>query len=504
MGNVRQLTIRQRAWITLGLILGFYAFALAMAGGLAAIPVLQWLGTRTVSAAIAVPCLLASLGLVVSVLPRRDRFEPPGPLLERSSQPRLFAEIDRVASDMRQAAPEEVYLVPDINAFVAERGGLLGWGSRRIMGLGLPLLQMLSVSQFRAVLAHEYGHYAGDDTRLGPWLYKAREDMGRTLESFEEGSLVGLAVDAYGRLFMWVTQAFSREQEYAADLWAASLYGRKAIAEGLQAVDWGARCYDLYWRSEVSPLLESGHLPPVAEGFARFGCSSFADQVLKENESPPEADPYDSHPALQERLAALVGLPESESPPDDSSAVTLLDDPAGLEALMIKTVVDPERLRSLQRIRWEDAGTQVYLPQWLTLAKEQSEALAGVTLSGLAKTLEDWGWFVHRFKGLPEELTEEESREICESVVGAAVGAALHADGWSVKALPGEDILCVKEGREVAPFRSVRRLMNRELKAKDWKALCDASGAGALELGAAKTRARPAPGTPGAPGFPRL
>jgi heat shock protein HtpX len=77
--------------------------------------------------------------------------------------------------------PQDVYLIPEVNAWVARRGGVMGFGSRRAKGLGLSLLQILTVSQFRAVLAHEVGHYYGGDTRLGPWVYKARTAMVRTL-----------------------------------------------------------------------------------------------------------------------------------------------------------------------------------------------------------------------------------------------------------------------------------------------------------------------------------
>jgi heat shock protein HtpX len=50
------------------------------------------------------------------------------------------------------------------------------------MGLGLSLLQTLSVSQFRAVLAHEFGHFHAGDTKLGPWIYRTRAAIGRTLD----------------------------------------------------------------------------------------------------------------------------------------------------------------------------------------------------------------------------------------------------------------------------------------------------------------------------------
>ena len=51
------------------------------------------------------------------------------------------------------------------------------------MGIGLPLLQALTSSQFRAVIAHEFGHYAGGDLKLGGWIYKTRGAMGRTIKN---------------------------------------------------------------------------------------------------------------------------------------------------------------------------------------------------------------------------------------------------------------------------------------------------------------------------------
>jgi Zn-dependent protease with chaperone function len=55
--------------------------------------------------------------------------------------------------------PNEVYLTGEMNAFVADRGGMLRFGSRRIMGLSLPLLTVLTFPEFRAVLAQEFAHF---------------------------------------------------------------------------------------------------------------------------------------------------------------------------------------------------------------------------------------------------------------------------------------------------------------------------------------------------------
>src|SRR5262249_5945869 len=102
--------------------------------------------------------LVIAGALLWSIAPRRDRFTPPGPLLERGEHPRLFAELDSIASALDEPMPAEVYLVGDVNAWVTDRGGVMGFGSRRVMGLGLPLMAMLTTSEFRAVLARGVAH----------------------------------------------------------------------------------------------------------------------------------------------------------------------------------------------------------------------------------------------------------------------------------------------------------------------------------------------------------
>jgi hypothetical protein len=56
------------------------------------------------------------------------------------------------------------------------------------LGLGLPLLQFVSERGLRGIVAHELGHYAGGDTRLGPWIYRTRATIGRTLHHLTSGA----------------------------------------------------------------------------------------------------------------------------------------------------------------------------------------------------------------------------------------------------------------------------------------------------------------------------
>ena len=95
--------------------------------------------------------LLAAGGVILgitilwSLIPRRDKLQPPAAALQRSRHPRLFAELDRIAASLDEDMPNEVYLTPEVNAWVAERGGIVGAGSRKVMGIGLPLLGVFLV-----------------------------------------------------------------------------------------------------------------------------------------------------------------------------------------------------------------------------------------------------------------------------------------------------------------------------------------------------------------------
>ena len=467
--------IALRAAVTVALMVGFYATALAIAAALAYLPIAELVYAKRLHLQLALFCIVSSATIVWSILPRRDRFVAPGPLLEPAQHPQLFRWVRQTAAVTGQAMPSEVYLVPDVNAWVAERGGVLGFGSRRVMGLGLPLLRLLSIDEFRAVLAHEFGHFHGGDTRLGPWIYKTRAAIGRTIEGLGGGALHKPFL-WYGKLFLRVTHAVSRRQELSADALAAGSVGARPLAAGLRKVHGAGPAFAEYWRREVLPILDAGLRPPIAEGWARFTrAPAVADALRRTLDAAlgaAESDPYDTHPPLAERLAALRAEPAGPAAGNDEPATSLLADLPGAELRLLETLASAPVAQRLAAVSWDEAARRAFLPAWSAMVREQATALEGVRCGDVARAVAA-GEIEARLR-LPPGLddTPEQRARFARWVLGAAVCVVLARLGWSLHAPPGEGVSLRRDGLSMAPFEDVERIASGELGPEAWEESC--------------------------------
>jgi len=466
-----------RAVLAVVLMIGFYLLAVGIASGLLWIPYAEVVYAHRITPKLAIICIIAGLAILWSVLPRFDKFKAPGPQLKRDKYPQLFAELETVAKATNQAMPAEVYLVPDVNAWVAQRGGIMGFGSRRVMGLGLPLMRILTCSQFRAVLAHEFGHYHGGDTKVGPWIYKTRGAIGRTLQSLGNGSWLQVPFRLYAKLFLRITHAISRRQEFVADELAARAVGAKPLADGLCRVHKIAPAYDYYWRSECAPVLHAGFLPPLVEGFDQFvkveQIAQEMDQHLEEQLASGKADPYDTHPPLKDRVAAVAHLPAGPELTEDLPALSLLADVPALERELIALLAGAQKAATLKPIGWSEVALQVYVPQWTQLVQVNAQGLEAVTPESLAKVAGDLIPFGLKLVGHAKEKPNYENAEgLANAVVGAALALLLAKLGGQIQAAPGDQISVVLTGKTVKPFSLLSSLKKGELTAEAWAAQC--------------------------------
>jgi Zn-dependent protease with chaperone function len=471
------LSLAGRALIALIFMIGFYALAFGIAGGLLYLPYAEWVYAGRIHFRLGLFSVITAGLILYSIVPRRDPFVAPGPLLEAAKQPRLFARLTKLAKAVGQPLPRETYLVSDVNAWVSQRGGFMGIGSRRVMGLGLPLLQVLTTSQLEAVLAHEFGHYHGGDTRLGPLIYKTRAAIGRTLQSLatdpREGfsmiSLIQAPFRWYGTMYLRVTLAISRAQEFAADRLAARTIGSAALIEGLRTVHRVAGASNHYLNNEVLPVIQRGFRPPLVDGFALFlaneRTAKLMDESLTAELESPDRGAYDTHPPLKDRIAALEALPAGQSS-DTTPALALLDRVEDLEAQLAASWLNMKT--PLKPIDWGETGGAVMVPQWRELTKRSASALEGITLENFYATAKDMDPFARKLDVWNSGVPWDSVRMYASSVLGAAFACALHDRGWLVRNSPGELWLTSGE-MKLNPFQIVSDIAFGEMSEQAWR-----------------------------------
>ena len=463
-------------------MVGFYLLALSIAGGLLWVAYADAAYTTRVHPKIVVGCVFLAGAIVWSIIPRMDHFEPPGPKLDSVRHPQLFAEIERVARATKQEMPAEVYLVGDVNAWVAQRGGVMGFFSHRVMGLGLPLLQLLTVSELRAVLAHEFGHYYGGDTRLGPWIYKTRSAIGRTIGTLGD-SWLQKPFAWYGNGFLRVTHAVSRRQEFSADALASRVVGARPLAEGLKKVHAAAPAFPAYWAQEVRPILQAGFLPPIADGFRRFANDARVQKAMAgaiaDGLENIETDPYDTHPPLAERIRSVAHLPKGPDPSGEPAALSLLNDVHELERRWLATAADASTVRSLKPVDWDAVLQTVLLPGWRETVKKNADSLATGTIGGLPEA-------VVKLRAPLSRLPAGDERNAQDAftlwLAGAAVTVAFDRARCSITTAPGAPIAVHVNGTELLPFEIVQKLASGTLAADAWRSEATRLGVSDLAL----------------------
>ncbi|NHZ61969.1 M48 family metallopeptidase [Massilia genomosp. 1] len=214
-------------------------------------------------------------------------------------QPRLFAYLFELADAARAPRPHKVFLSARVNAAVFYDLSLykLFFPSRKNLEIGLPLVNALARGELRAVLAHEFGHFAQRSMAVGSWVYVAHQIVSHMvtqrdkLDAFLEGVcridarlvfLVGplqliiwsirSLVESVFRLVLMMQRALSREMEMQADLVAVSLTGSDALIHALHRT----RRADDAWTRALA-FLASEH----AQGRATRDVFSLQTEMLR-------------------------------------------------------------------------------------------------------------------------------------------------------------------------------------------------------------------------------
>jgi Zn-dependent protease with chaperone function len=148
---------------------------------------------------------------------------PKGIPVERDEAPRLHEIVTRLAAETGAPKIGAILLITEPNAGVTSRyvNGLFG-RTTTTLSLGLPLLQLLSPAEFRAVLCHEFAHTSGGHGHSSIWIARVWESWSQLpLIEQELGFAARLVLPPIYRWFMPKLGAYSavlsRAHEFEAD-----------------------------------------------------------------------------------------------------------------------------------------------------------------------------------------------------------------------------------------------------------------------------------------------
>ncbi|WP_435736753.1 M48 family metalloprotease [Cellulosimicrobium sp. PMB13] len=325
------MTTTLRAALSVLLLVGFYVLALGAVVGLGAATVWAFSEHAGAGAAkLGFFTVAVAVGLVVALwrVARAEKHDPDGTLLAEADAPELWATVRELAQVAQTRAPDEIRLVADVNAAVSEDTRFLGLvgGTRRLF-LGVPLLQGLSAAQLRSVLAHELGHYSRSHTRLGPLTYRGRQAILATVGQLQ-GNLVGWLLKQYAKLYVLVSAAVSRRQELEADELSVRVAGRETAQAALREIPVVDAAWGFYTDQYIGMGWEHGLAPTPAGVFGGFGevLRGRADDLagIRAKGAPAEQSPWDTHPSIAARVAAMDAMPDGGAVATDHRPATAL------------------------------------------------------------------------------------------------------------------------------------------------------------------------------------
>lgn len=196
-------------------------------------------------------------------------------------QPELFRFVHRIADETGAPRPHRVFLSARVNAAVFYDLSFwnLIWPSRKNLEIGLGLVEVLSLDEIKAVVAHEFGHFAQRTMAVGRWVYIAHQIAGHVIVSrgWLDRMLHGLSgfdiriawigwilrllvwalravLDTFFLLVIHAHSALSREMELQADLVAVSVSGSDSLIHALHKLGAADDAWDRASRLAIGEL----------------------------------------------------------------------------------------------------------------------------------------------------------------------------------------------------------------------------------------------------------
>src|SRR5690606_1667330 len=184
--------------------------------------------------------------------------------IKKSDQPRLFEFVTRIAEETHTPLPKKIYVSADVNAsvFYDSTFWSMFFPVRKNLQIGLGLVNAVTLSEFKAIIAHEFGHFSQRSMKLGSYVYHMNkiifnllhdnEGYENTLQSWANASwyfsIFAVITIRIVNGIKWVLRqvyalvnmqymSLSRQMEFHADTISASVSGASHLITSLHRLE---------------------------------------------------------------------------------------------------------------------------------------------------------------------------------------------------------------------------------------------------------------------------
>lgn len=293
--------------------------------------------------------------------------------IHEHEQPELFAFIRQLAIDTKTRFPKKIFISPAVNACVFYNSNFwsMFFPVKKNLEIGLGLVNSVNISEFKAIMAHEFGHFSQQSMKLGSFTYNVNriiynmlyENSGYSrlingwasidgVFGFFAHITIGIAKGIQGILrgmYQFINKHYmglSRQMEYNADAIAANVAGANNLVNSLNRLDLSQSSYDTVIQKAEEFLKQRKKSSNIFSDHTAVMLGLAAEFKLPVEHGLPQVttnflgtfsksrinfkDQWASHPANEEREAELqqLGL---EAATDTRSAWILFSDAPQLQ-----------------------------------------------------------------------------------------------------------------------------------------------------------------------------
>ena len=191
--------------------------------------------------------------------------------IKEIEQPDLFSFIRQLSKETGTPFPKKIFVTSDVNASVSYNSSFwsMFFPVRKNLEIGLGLVNSVNISEFKAVVAHEFGHFSQRSMKLGSFTYNVNQVIYNMLYN-NSGYTTFLnswgSISSYTAIFanitvkiataiQWVLRkmygvinksyfGLSREMEFHADAVSASVSGGNNLISALSRLELASGCYN--------------------------------------------------------------------------------------------------------------------------------------------------------------------------------------------------------------------------------------------------------------------